>query len=137
LDRARDTIGDRDDFNGTGKEYGDAVHEKFTELLKAENHKRINDPNNPKPEIFIIEKTFSRSGEEKDRKRNSADSKRIDALQRRGNNACVYEVTTGEGLDHGGMLAIVYNLAKDDSMTGVTNYILTRVKPSKLPKRMR
>jgi hypothetical protein len=133
LNEARDEVGHRDDFNGTAKQYGEAVHKEFTKLVEAKNLERIKNPSNPKPAIFITEKTFSRSGEEKDRKRNSPDSKRIDALQRRGINACVYEATTGEGIDHGDMLAIVYNMAKDDSMKGVTTYIVTRVRPSTPP----
>jgi hypothetical protein len=139
FDKAIKDIGNRNEFGGDASEYGKAVHRKFNELVEAENQRRITDPTNPKPEIFIIEKTFSWSGEEKDRKPNSEGARIPDVFQRRGINACVYEVTTGKGIDRADMLAIVQNMSKDDSMKGVIKFIITRVRPSAPlppPKRM-
>jgi hypothetical protein len=128
FDLAIEDIGKRNEFGGNASEYGKAVHRKFNKLVEAENKIRVKDP--AKPPIFIIEKPFSWNGEEADAKPNSEGSRTPDIFQRRGINACVYEVTTGKGIDRADMLAIVQNMAKDDSMKGIINFIITAVRPS-------
>jgi hypothetical protein len=128
FDLAIEDIGKRNEFGGNASEYGKGVHRKLYELVEAENKIRIKDTT--KPPIFIIEKPISWNGEEADAKPNSEGARTPDIFQRRGINACVYEVTTGKGINRAGMLAVVQNMAKDDSMKGIMNFIITAVRPS-------
>jgi hypothetical protein len=132
LNMARDKVGNRKDFEGRDQgDYGKAVDAKFKELLGKLNGLRTSRGDQ---RIFIIDETFGWNPEEP-AYQNTKFSKTPDAFQKRPNNVCTYEITAEEGAGYkrDSMLAIFINMTRHESMKGITNFVMTRVRPSTPP----
>jgi hypothetical protein len=132
LNMATKKVANPNDFKGRDSgAYGKAVDAKFKELLGKLNGLRISRGDS---EIFIIDKTFSSDGEEPAYP-NQSESKTPDAFQKRPNNVCVYEIDTEQagGDNRDNMLAIFVNMSRHKSMSGITNFVMTRVRPGTPP----